>query len=137
MCDPKWIQCHLKKKEKKRNLYFYFSNVIKRTRIVTRLSPSRAECLGLCSTPWAPSCPRRVTQTSLCVCAPLSRARVQTLPHFPAFCLQTDASLLLLPFKGHRLSALRQFQPVHCITCVDPATLRFCFLHSSKSKHCI
>lgn len=134
---PQVDSMSFEKKEKKRNLYCYFSNVKKRTRIVTRLSPSRAECLGLCSTPWAPSCPRRVTQTSLCVCAPLSRAWVQTVPHFPAFCLQTDASLLLLPFKGHHLSALSQFQPVHCITCVDPATLRFCFLHSFKSKHCI
>jgi len=37
MHDPKWIRCHLKK-EKKINLHFYFSNVIKRTRIVTRLA---------------------------------------------------------------------------------------------------
>lgn len=37
MDDPKWIQCHLKK-EKKINLHFYSSNVIKGTRIVTRLA---------------------------------------------------------------------------------------------------
>lgn len=125
------------KKEKKINLYLYFSNVIKRTRVVTRLSPSRVEYLGLCSPPWAPGCPRGVTQMSLCVCTPLSRARVQRLPHFLAFCLQIDASLLLLPFKGHHLSALNQFQPVNCIMCLGPATLRFCFLHSFKSIHCM
>lgn len=57
MCDPKWIQCHLKKKEKKRDLYCYFSNVKKRTRIVTRLSPSRAECLGLWALHGLPAVP--------------------------------------------------------------------------------
>lgn len=125
------------KKENKINPYFCFSNVIKRTRIVTRLSPSRAEYLGLCSTPWAPGCPRGLTHTSLCVCTPLSRAWVQTLPHFLAFCLQIDVSLFLLHFKGHHLSVLNQFQPVNCTMCLDPATLSFCFLHSFKSMHCI
>lgn len=113
------------KKEEKINLYFYFSDIIKRTRIVTRLSPSRVEHLGLPGLLGAPGESPRPHCVSVIPSAE-HECRDWHISLLSAFRLMQD-SFLLLPFKGHHLSALNQFQPASCIMCLDPAHSGFVF----------
>lgn len=111
MHDPKWIQCHLKK-EKKTNLHFCSSNIIKRTRIVTRLALNLQGWVhGLCSTPREHGCPR------MPVACRRSRgtARVHRLPR----------SLAFLPVKLMRAS----------FCCLSSAIIWACWIHLASKLH--
>lgn len=110
MHHPKWIQCHLKK-DKKINLHFCSSNIIKRTRIVTWLA---LNLQGSVHGALHYSRGTRVSQDThpalvACLRSPRhsSSSEAATLTCFPA--CQTDVSLFLLPFKCHHLSVLNQF----------------------------
>lgn len=126
-------------KGKKGEKLHFSPNVLKRTRIVTRLALNLwVRYTAPCSTPEAHKRPRTVTQPSLCVCAHLqdsTSSGTAALTCFPA--CQTDVSLSLLPLKCHHPGAGHQFQPGNSIICLDPATCSLWFLRSSKSIHCI
>lgn len=111
MHDPKWIQCHLKK-EKKTNLHFCSSNIIKRTRTVTRLA---LNLQGWVHGALQHSKGTRVSQDTGCV--PVlprhsSGSEAATLILFPA--RQTDASLFC---------------------CLSSAIIWACWIHLASNLH--